>query len=53
MQDIKKGTDAENLLRKSGLTNVEALEIDVANIDSVRKGRATLEAKIVPGCADK
>ena len=45
-RDIKKGTDAVNLLKESGLTNVEALEIDIADINSVKKARVTLEAKV-------
>jgi NAD(P)-dependent dehydrogenase (short-subunit alcohol dehydrogenase family) len=45
-RNLKKGTDAVNLLKESGLTNVEALEIDVADINSVKKARATLEAKV-------
>ena len=45
-RDIKKGTDAVNSLNEFGLTNVEALEIDVADIFSVKEARAILEAKI-------
>jgi NADP-dependent 3-hydroxy acid dehydrogenase YdfG len=45
-RDIKKGTDAVNSLNEFGLINVEALEIDVADIFSVKKARVILEAKI-------
>jgi len=45
-RDVKKGTDAVNSLNEFGLTKVEALEIDVADIFSVKKARAILEAKI-------
>jgi NAD(P)-dependent dehydrogenase (short-subunit alcohol dehydrogenase family) len=45
-RDIKKGAVAVNSLNEFGLTNVEALEIDVADIFSVKKARALLEAKI-------
>jgi NAD(P)-dependent dehydrogenase (short-subunit alcohol dehydrogenase family) len=45
-RDIKKGTDAVNSLNEFGLTNVEALEIDIADIFSVKKARSILEAKI-------
>jgi short-subunit dehydrogenase len=44
-RDIKKGTDAVNSLNEFGLTNVETLEIDVADIFSVKKQEQYLKQK--------
>lgn len=42
----EKGVEAVNKLKDSGLENVKVIEIDVANIDSVKKARTELESKI-------
>jgi NAD(P)-dependent dehydrogenase (short-subunit alcohol dehydrogenase family) len=42
----QNGEAAVNRLKASGLPNVEAIQIDVADIDSVKAARATLESKI-------
>ena len=45
-RDKKRGTEAVEKLKELGLTNVEDIEIDVADIASVKQARAELEAKI-------
>jgi NAD(P)-dependent dehydrogenase (short-subunit alcohol dehydrogenase family) len=41
-----KGLDAVNKLKASGISNVESIEIDVTNIDSIKKAKQELESKI-------
>lgn len=41
----QRGLDAVRRLKDSGITNVDLIEIDVTNIDSVRKARQELETK--------
>ena len=45
-RDKAKGRDAINRLNELGLTNVETIEIDVTNINSVKKAKHELETKI-------
>ncbi|MFT4155912.1 SDR family NAD(P)-dependent oxidoreductase [Parafilimonas sp.] len=45
-RDKAKGIEAANKLKDAGLTNIEALEIDVSNIKSVKHAKAVLESKI-------
>ena len=45
-RDKAKGADAIKKLKNSGLANVEAIEIDVANINSIKQAKKDLEAKI-------
>jgi NAD(P)-dependent dehydrogenase (short-subunit alcohol dehydrogenase family) len=40
-----KGLDAINRLKELGISNVESLEIDVTNIDSIKQARQELESK--------
>jgi NAD(P)-dependent dehydrogenase (short-subunit alcohol dehydrogenase family) len=44
-RDKMKGLDAINRLKEFGISNVESLEIDVTNIDSIKKARQELEVK--------
>lgn len=44
-RDIAKGNIAVNELKNEGLNNVEAIEIDVTNMDSVAAARTTLGTK--------
>src|SRR5580658_10685026 len=41
-----KGLDAVNKLKASGISNVESIEIDVTNMDSIKKAKQELENKI-------
>ena len=41
-----KGLDAVNKLKDSGISNVELVEIDVTNIDSIKRARQKLESQI-------
>lgn len=45
-RDKQKGLEAADKLKAAGFTSVDWIEIDVANIDSVRQARATLESTI-------
>jgi len=45
-RDKIKGLDAINQLKSSGISNVELIEIDVANINSIKKARLELENRI-------
>lgn len=45
-RDIKKGIDALNKLKEFGLTNVDVLVIDIADINSIKKAKSELEVKI-------
>jgi NAD(P)-dependent dehydrogenase (short-subunit alcohol dehydrogenase family) len=45
-RDKANGIEAIKKINESGITNVEALTIDVSHINSVRKARHELEAKI-------
>ncbi len=45
-RDKTRGSDAVNKLKGSGISNVELIEIDVTNIDSIEKARQELETKI-------
>jgi NAD(P)-dependent dehydrogenase (short-subunit alcohol dehydrogenase family) len=45
-RDTAKGVEAVRKLNETGNTNVEALTIDVSDINSVRQARQTLESKI-------
>ena len=45
-RDKTKGLDAVNRLRDLGFSNVELIEIDVTNIDSIKQARQELETKI-------
>lgn len=45
-RNAQNGADAVAKLKAEGLTNVDCLVIDVADIDSVRQARVALEAKI-------
>ncbi len=42
-----RGIDAVRMLKESGIFNVELIEIDVTNIDSIKEARQELETKIV------
>lgn len=45
-RDKSKGLDAINRLKGLGIVNVELLEIDVTNINSIKRARQELENKI-------
>ncbi|MDB5148672.1 MAG: Short-chain dehydrogenase [Mucilaginibacter sp.] len=45
-RDKENGLEAVRQLKELGITNVETIVIDVADINSVREARAELEAKI-------
>jgi NAD(P)-dependent dehydrogenase (short-subunit alcohol dehydrogenase family) len=45
-RDKAKGIDAINKLKDLGLSNVEAIEIDVTNTNSIKRVKQDLEAKI-------
>src|SRR5580692_6996614 len=45
-RDKMKGLDAVNKLKASGVLNIETIEIDVTNIDSIKKAKQELETKI-------
>ena len=45
-RDSKKGEDAVQRMKALGLSNVEAIEIDVADIRSVEAARAAVETRI-------
>ena len=45
-RDKTRGLDAVNKLKDLGISNVELIEIDVTNIDSIKKARQELENKI-------
>ncbi len=45
-RDKTKGLDAINRLQDLGFSNVELIEIDVTNIDSIKQARQELETKI-------
>ena len=45
-RDIEKGQKARQEIHSSGLRNVDVLELDVTDIDSIKKSKKTLEAKI-------
>jgi NAD(P)-dependent dehydrogenase (short-subunit alcohol dehydrogenase family) len=45
-RDKNKGADAINKLKASGILNVELIEIDVTNIDSIKQAKQALETKI-------
>ncbi|OGP53439.1 MAG: short-chain dehydrogenase [Deltaproteobacteria bacterium RBG_13_52_11] len=44
-RDKEKGQRAKQELQGSGLRNVDALELDVTNLDSIKKARRILETK--------
>jgi len=44
-RDIKNGTEAANKLKAEGLTNVEAIAIDVCDKASIEAAKKTVEAK--------
>lgn len=45
-RDKVKGTEAVNKLKVMGIFNVETIEIDIADIDSVKRAKQELETKI-------
>jgi NAD(P)-dependent dehydrogenase (short-subunit alcohol dehydrogenase family) len=45
-RDKSKGLDALNKLKELGISTVDCIEIDVTNIDSVKKARHELESNI-------
>ena len=45
-RDLSKGQQAEKQLKAMGLSTVEAIELDVTNVFSIKKAKATLESKI-------
>ena len=45
-RDKEKGQKAKQELHSSGLRNVDVLELDVTNIDSIKKSKRNLETKI-------
>jgi len=45
-RDKGKGLDAISKLKASGLSNIELLEIDVTNINSIKQAKQELETKI-------
>jgi len=45
-RDRTKGLDAMNKLKGLGISNVELIEIDVTNADSIKQARLELENKI-------
>jgi NAD(P)-dependent dehydrogenase (short-subunit alcohol dehydrogenase family) len=45
-RDKVKGLDAIKKLNELGISNVEAIEMDVTNIDSIKRAKAVLETKI-------
>lgn len=45
-RDKEKGQKAKKELQSRGLRNVDVLELDVISIDSIRKARQALEAKV-------
>ena len=49
-----RGLEAINKLKDLGISNVELIEIDVTNIDSIIRARQELENKIeASGCFNK
>jgi NAD(P)-dependent dehydrogenase (short-subunit alcohol dehydrogenase family) len=46
-RDKARGLDAVRMLKESGISNTELIEIDVTNIDSIKKARQELETKTV------
>ena len=44
-RDIEKGTAAADILKQEGLTNVEAIAIDVCNKESIEAAKNTVAAK--------
>ncbi len=45
-RDKSKGLEAESKLKAAGTPNVEAIEIDVADLNSIKEARAALESKM-------
>lgn len=45
-RDKPKGVEAINQLTEAGMANVELIEIDVTNLDSIKKAKQELEGKI-------
>lgn len=45
-RDNNNGSEALNRLKKTGLSNVELLQIDVTDIDSVKRAKSTLESSV-------
>jgi NAD(P)-dependent dehydrogenase (short-subunit alcohol dehydrogenase family) len=45
-RDNIRGLDAVNKLKALGISNIEPIEIDVTNIDSIKKAKQELETKI-------
>lgn len=45
-RDQKNGSEAINQLKAQGISNVELIEIDVTDIDSIKKATQALESKI-------
>lgn len=45
-RDAENGQEAVSKLNEQGITNVEAIVIDIANIDSVKQARQQLETKV-------
>lgn len=45
-RDKAKGLDAINKLKDAGISNVETIEIDVTNINSIKQAKQELETKI-------
>lgn len=45
-RDKAKGTDAVNKLKDSGISNIETIEIDVKDINSIKQAKQYLEDKI-------
>lgn len=44
-RDLEKGQEAASQLKKEGLANIEAIQIDVADKASIKKAAATLDEK--------
>ena len=45
-RDINNGVDAVNKLKELGFSYVEAIEIDIANIESIKKAKSKVETEI-------
>ena len=45
-RDKAKGLDAINKLKDAGISNVELIEIDVTDINSIKQAKQELETKI-------
>ena len=45
-RDIQNGQQSERQLKEMGLSNVEAIGLDVTDIESIKKAKALLESKI-------